>query len=94
MQIKLENQSFEDVRSLLGAVVRFLMPCMMIVGLLLAGSAQFVAAATIEERLQALEQLLQQQLLPGKCRVFGDGQRLSKHSTHLFLGSFVLAQLQ
>jgi len=61
MQIKPENQSFEDVRSLLGAVVRFLMPCLMIVGLLLAGSAQFVAAASIEERLQALEQLLQQE---------------------------------
>ena len=61
MQIKPENQSFEDVRSLLGAVVRFLLPCLMIVGLLLTGSAQSVAAASIEERLQALEQLLQQE---------------------------------
>ncbi len=61
MQIKPENQSFEDVRSLLGAVVRFLLPCLMIVGLLLIGSAQSVVAASIEERLQALEQLLQQE---------------------------------
>ena len=61
MQIKLENRSFEDVHSLLGAVIRFLLPCLMIVGLLLIGSAQSVAAASIEERLQALEQLLQQE---------------------------------
>ena len=61
MQIKPENQSFEDVRSLLGAVVRSLLPCLMIVGLLLTGSAQSVAAASIEERLEALEQLLQQE---------------------------------
>ena len=61
MHIKPENHSLSDVRSILGAVVRILLPCLMIVGLLLAGSVQSVAAATIEERLEALEQLLQQE---------------------------------
>jgi len=61
MRSKPENQFFEAVRLLLGAVVRSLLPCLMIVGLLLTGSAQSVTAASIEERLQALEQLLQQE---------------------------------
>ncbi len=61
MRIKPENRSFEDIRSLFGAVGRSFLPCLMIVGLLLAGSAQSVAAASIEERLEALEQLLQQE---------------------------------
>ena len=57
MHIKPENHSLIDVRSILGAVVRTLLPCLMIVGLLLAGSVQSVAAATIEERLEAHDQL-------------------------------------
>ena len=61
MRIKPESQSFEAVRSLLGVVGRSFLPCLMIVGLLLTGSAQSVAAASIEERLEALEQLLQQE---------------------------------
>jgi hypothetical protein len=61
MQIKLANQTFENSRSLLGAVVHSFLPCLMIVGLLLAGSVQPVSAASIEERLEALEQLLQQE---------------------------------
>lgn len=60
MHIKPENHSLKEVRSLLGAVVRALLPCLMIIGLL-AGSAQSVAAVSIEERLEALEQLLQQE---------------------------------
>ena len=61
MHIKLENQSLECVRSLLRTVVRFLLPCLIIFGLLLSGSAQSVSAASIEERLEALEKLLQQE---------------------------------
>jgi len=61
MHIKPEIHSFKDVRSLLKTVVRILLPCLMIVGLLLAGSVPSVAAASIEERLEALEQLLQQE---------------------------------
>jgi len=61
MQIKLANQTFENSRSLLGAVVHSFLPCLMIVGLLLAGTVQPVSAASIEERLEALEQLLQQE---------------------------------
>jgi type II secretory pathway pseudopilin PulG len=61
MHIKPEIHSFKDVRSLLKAVVRILLPCLMIVGLLLTGSVPSVAAASIEERLEALEQLLQQE---------------------------------
>jgi type II secretory pathway pseudopilin PulG len=61
MQIKPENQIFAISYLLLGAVVRSFLPCLMIVGLLLAGSVQRVSAASIEERLEALEQLLQQE---------------------------------
>jgi len=61
MQIKSENQIFKRSHLFLGAVLRPLFPCLMIVGLLLAGSIMPVSAATIEERLEALEQLLQQE---------------------------------
>jgi len=61
MQIKSENQIFKRSHLFLGAVLSPLFPCLMIVGLLLAGSIMPVSAATIEERLEALEQLLQQE---------------------------------
>lgn len=61
MRIKSENQIFEIFRILLGLVTRSFLPSIMIVGLLLAGSVKPVFAASIEERLEALEQLLQQE---------------------------------
>ena len=61
MENKTQNQLLEDARSLLGAVVQSLLPCLVITGLLLASSIQPVSAAGIEERLEALEQLLQQE---------------------------------
>ena len=61
MQNKPEIQIFKLSRLFLGAVVRYFLPCLMVVGLLLAGSVQPVSAASIEERLEALEQLLQQE---------------------------------
>jgi hypothetical protein len=61
MENKLKNQLLEDACSLLKAVVRSLLACLMIAGLLLASSEQSVSAASIEERLEALEQLLQQE---------------------------------
>ena len=61
MENKPQNQLLEDTRSLLGAVGRSLLPCLIIAGLLLASSAQSVSAASVEERLEALEQLLQQE---------------------------------
>ena len=61
MEIKTECQLLEDARSLMGVVVRSLLPCLVVAGLVLAGSTQPVSAASIEERLEVLEKLLQQE---------------------------------